>query len=116
MSPLRISSLFGALGVALGAFGAHGLRPILESRQTLPVWQTASLYHLLHAIVLLWVSSQTPLPKAAFRFFTAGVLLFSGSLYVLALTSIARLGIITPLGGVALICGWLCLAFRRSKA
>jgi len=110
MSPLRISALFGALGVGLGAFGAHQLRPLLELHQTMPVWQTASQYHLLHAVVLIWVSSQSqPSSLLPFKLFASGIFIFSGSLYALALTQIRWLGAITPLGGGLLILGWLSI-------
>jgi uncharacterized membrane protein YgdD (TMEM256/DUF423 family) len=107
--PGKISALLGALGVALGAFGAHGLKTVLENNQTLSVWQTASQYHLLHAVVLLCLSWKKSPPAGAFWAMTLGVLVFSGSLYALSVTGIRKLGMITPLGGVLLIAGWLLL-------
>lgn len=107
--PLRISALLGAAGVLLGAFGAHSLKSVLEASEALPIWQTASQYHLLHATVLLCISWRRPFPSAAFWSMTAGVLLFCGSLYVLAYTGFSKLGMITPVGGVLLIAGWLLL-------
>jgi uncharacterized membrane protein YgdD (TMEM256/DUF423 family) len=101
--PGKISALLGALGVALGAFGAHGLKTVLENNQTLSVWQTASQYHLLHAVVLLCLSWKKSPPAGAFWAMTLGVLVFSGSLYALSVTGIRKLGMITPLGGVLLI-------------
>lgn len=105
----KTSALLGALGVALGAFGAHGLKPVLESHQSLQTWQTASLYHLLHAVVLLCLGWRQNAPSAPFWILTAGILIFSGSLYILAVTGIRKLGIVTPFGGVLLIVGWLLL-------
>jgi uncharacterized membrane protein YgdD (TMEM256/DUF423 family) len=72
-------------------------------------WQTASFYHLLHTVVLLWVSSQTRFPRGVFILFVIGIFLFSGSLYILSLTTIRWLGIVTPFGGICIILGWLGL-------
>lgn len=110
-----LSGLSGALAVALGAFGAHGLRERLPA-DLLAVYHTASLYHLIHTLALLGVAlllqqiGPSPWLRAAGWLFLAGVVLFSGSLYVLAMSGVRWLGAITPLGGVALIGGWLCLA------
>lgn len=112
MSLLRFSAIIGFLAVALGAFGAHGLKERLALLGTTEIWETAALYHLVHAAVLLWVSSREPLPQWAWRLFVAGVLIFSGSLYVLAVTNLRWLGAITPLGGLCLLGGWLALAIR----
>jgi uncharacterized membrane protein YgdD (TMEM256/DUF423 family) len=112
MKPLRwiqFSGLVGAAGVGLGAFGAHALRATLEMHGMMAVWQTASLYHLLHSVVLLVLSLSPGSPKLAKGFFAAGLCVFSGSLYLLALTQIRWLGAITPLGGSLLILGWLSL-------
>ncbi len=107
--PRRAAACIGAIGVALGAFGSHGLRSILEAHDAMRTWQTASFYHLLHSVVLLWLSSQTRFPRAVFILFTVGVFLFSGSLYVLSLTTFQWVGIFTPLGGTCIILGWLGL-------
>jgi uncharacterized membrane protein YgdD (TMEM256/DUF423 family) len=117
-TPTAIAAVLGALGVALGAFGSHGLRSYLEAHQSVQVWQTASQYHLLHAVALLWISSQSPLPRRAYLLQLGGVLLFSGSLYALALTQIRWLGAITPVGGMGILLGWCALAFapRSPKA
>jgi uncharacterized membrane protein YgdD (TMEM256/DUF423 family) len=109
-NPIRIAALFGASGVALGAFGAHGLKAVLAANQTLDVWHTASLYHLLHAVVLLWATAR----HLAFRLFACGILIFSGSLYLLAVSGLKWLGAITPLGGLLLIAGWLSLLRREA--
>ncbi len=115
-NPIRIAAVFGATGVALGAFGAHGLKSILAANESLEVWRTASSYHLLHAVVLLWLAGRHPQYRKSFVFLTLGILTFSGSLYVLALTNVRILGAITPLGGLMLILGWSALLFSGAKA
>ncbi len=110
----RIAALFGFLAVALGAFGAHGLKDVLARNDMTEVWKTAALYHLVHAVVLLLLASWKPFPNRTFRCFSAGIILFSGSLYLLALTNSKWLVAITPIGGVCLLAGWVALAFRRS--
>jgi uncharacterized membrane protein YgdD (TMEM256/DUF423 family) len=123
---LVIAALYGASGVMLGAFGAHGLRSQLAANG-LAVWQTAVQYHLVHALALfgvgLWLrfadpsdaSVQGSLTFAGWGF-VAGVLLFSGSLYALALGGPRVLGPVTPLGGVAFIGAWLALAWAGARA
>ncbi len=103
------------LSVALGAFGAHALKDELSS-DMMDVYQTGVQYHMFHAIGILLVAlliDRLPRPKLALwsaRLLLAGVVLFSGSLYALALSGVEALGAITPLGGVAFIAGWICLA------
>ena len=99
------------LAVALGAFGAHGLKSRVTA-ELLTVWQTAVLYHMVHALGLLLVGLlAVHLPvKGAGWTLLAGIVLFSGSLYLMVLTGLRPLGIITPLGGVAFLAGWLLLA------
>ncbi len=114
MKPLlvrRIAAIYGFLGVALGAFGAHSLKPLLAHNETFDQWNKAVLYHLIHAVALLAVAS-TPrerAPKVAVLCFAVGIAIFSGSLYTLAITNIRWLGAITPFGGVAFLVGWGCL-------
>lgn len=108
---LAVGGLYGLLGVALGAFGAHGLRDRLEASQ-LSSWQTAVQYQLIHAIALIvvgvWLLHTGAVTlRYAGGLFVAGVALFSGSIYLLILTSATWLGPVTPLGGVALMAGWL---------
>lgn len=111
---IRYGSLIMLLGVALGAFGAHGLKDRLsiEAKQ---IYQTAILYHLIHGLALLavgWLALLKPMDgniRNAGWCFIIGILLFSGSLYVLSLTGIKKLGIITPFGGLAFLLGWLLL-------
>lgn len=113
-------ALAAAVGVALGAFGAHGL----EGRVTparLETFKTGVLYHLLHALALVaagWAASVWTggAVQAAGYCFLAGIVLFSGSLYLLVLTNTPWLGAITPLGGVAFILGWLLLAWGGFRA
>jgi len=100
------------LAVALGAFGAHGLKKML-SVELLTVYQTGVQYHFYHALGLLLIgvlSLQWPasmLTKSAGWLLFAGIILFSGSLYVLSISGIRQLGMITPFGGVAFLAGWL---------
>lgn len=117
---IRCGSLFALLGVALGAFGAHGLRETLtpEGKQA---YQTAVLYHLIHALALLAVGCLAILKPGNHLLrnsgcaFSLGVILFSGSLYLLAVTGIKKLGIVTPLGGLAFLTGWLLLALSTTR-
>jgi uncharacterized membrane protein YgdD (TMEM256/DUF423 family) len=112
---LLLGAVAAFLAVTLGAFGAHGLRGRL-SPELMAVFQTGVQYHMFHALALLLVSAALPrmdgwLVHTAGWAFVAGIVLFSGSLYVLALTGVTMLGAITPLGGVAFLVGWACLAF-----
>jgi uncharacterized membrane protein YgdD (TMEM256/DUF423 family) len=109
-----IAALAGFTGVALGAFGAHGLRARL-SPEMLAVFETGVRYHLIHAVAILAAAGLVErlggrLVAAAGWLFLGGIVLFSGSLYALALTGISILGAITPLGGLAFLAGWACLA------
>ncbi|HHB79642.1 MAG TPA: DUF423 domain-containing protein [Saprospiraceae bacterium] len=113
-----IAGLLGALGIGLGAFGAHGLKPLL-SVHDLANYKTGVSYQMLHVVVLLVLSllgaHQSKLINSAFWAFTLGIILFSGSLYllstheILGLTNWKWLGPITPLGGLSLIVGWVLL-------
>lgn len=110
-----IAALLAALGVGIGAFGAHGLRTHFEANPTLePTFQTASQYHLIHALglfIAVWVASRWPGRWATWGawLLLAGVILFSGSLYVLSIFNVRVMGALAPMGGTALILGWLCL-------
>lgn len=106
----RIAAVVGFLGVALGAFGAHILKPLLEKNAMVDTWKTASMYHLIHAVVLLFIASRLPLPTGPWYLFLSGITIFSGSLYLLAVTNIHWLGAITPAGGLCFLAGWLWLA------
>lgn len=104
-----------SLAVGIGAFGAHGLQATLENNGRLDTFETAVKYHFYHAlgmlIVAIWHSLQPSVKNLAFSYWLllVGILIFSGSLYVLSITGITWLGAITPLGGVAFIAGWLNL-------
>jgi uncharacterized membrane protein YgdD (TMEM256/DUF423 family) len=112
----RLAAGLGFFAVVLGASGAHGpVNALLVQHGTLANWQTAVLYHLVHTVMLLLVAHRQPFQAWAWRFFALGILLFSGSLYLLALTEIKRLGAITPFGGLCLLAGWLCLALGKTK-
>jgi uncharacterized membrane protein YgdD (TMEM256/DUF423 family) len=119
-----LSAIWGSLGVSLGAMGAHGVQRALEgaddAAKRLGWWETAARYHLIHALALGLVAvlaAQLPgskLPRVAGVLFVAGTLLFSGSLYVMALTNARALGAVTPFGGVCFITGWvLCAVAAR---
>lgn len=103
----------GFLAVALGAFGAHGLKSVLEQNQTAAIWQTAVFYHFVHTLMIYVVATREPFRKTACLLFLVGIAVFSGSLYALALTNIKVLGAITPIGGVGFLSGWVTLALGR---
>jgi uncharacterized membrane protein YgdD (TMEM256/DUF423 family) len=109
-----LASLLGGLGVALGAFGAHAMRGRI-AENLLANFETGVRYHFYHALALVAVAvaiqrwPNSNLPVIAGWLFVVGVVIFSGSLYVMAFTGLRWLGAITPIGGVALIAGWLCL-------
>ena len=112
-----LGSINMLLAVALGAFGAHGLKSRV-SVEMLAVWQTAVLYHLVHALGLLLVGLLAlHLPVRAVGWaLQGGIVLFSGSLYLMVLTGIRPLGMVTPLGGVTFLVGWLLLALAALKS
>ena len=113
---IRLTALSGALAVILGAFAAHSLKGSL-SAQMLDTYQTGVLYHFIHTLALLATLS-LPLNErsllSAARCFMLGIVLFSGSLYLIAISGISILGIITPVGGSAFIAGWLLLFTAKS--
>ena len=113
---LRSAALLGLLAVGLGAFGAHGLKDILVRNGTVSVWEKAVLYHFIHALMLYLLAGRTARPSGAWWCFLAGIILFSGSLYLLALTNVRWLGAITPFGGASFIAGWLWLAICPAAA
>jgi len=109
-----VGALMGFVGVGLGAFGAHALRGRL-SPEMLAIFETAVRYQMYHAIALLAVAAMMSRVDGrsvviAGWSFIAGILIFSGSLYALALTGVTMLGAITPIGGLALLAGWVALA------
>lgn len=110
-----IGAFLMALGVGLGAFGAHALRGKFDGYQ-MGLWEKAVFYHLIHALGIIVVSTlpRPAAPKIA-MLLAAGILLFSGSLYLLAYTRITTLGAITPLGGTAFLLAWLWLAWDFAR-
>jgi len=113
---LQVAGATGFLGIALGAFGAHALKGLLDANHARDLWNTAVLYHLVHAPVLLWLARGTVVAAAPFLCVTSGILLFSGSLYALALSKISWIGAITPIGGLLLMAGWAIVGFRGFKS
>ncbi|HQN11124.1 MAG TPA: DUF423 domain-containing protein, partial [Quisquiliibacterium sp.] len=117
---LGVGALSAGLAVAAGAFGAHGLRAHVAP-EMLAVFETGARYQMYHALALIavaWVAGRDAARsvRVAGVAFVVGTLLFSGSLYLLALTGIRWLGAITPLGGVAFLVGWGCLAWSALRA
>lgn len=112
---LLLGALLAALGVTLGAFGAHGLKTMLDAER-LGWWNTGVQYHLWHAIGLVAIGAAAlPGTRGVAILLALGVLFFSGSLYVMALTGTRWLGMVTPLGGLLMIAGWLLLAWKVLK-
>jgi len=115
---IKIASMLMILGVGLGAFGSHALKDKLSDHY-LDVYKTAVLYHFIHALglfVVAWISTLVNDPKVTWAGIClfVGIILFSGSLYVLSITGIKWLGAITPLGGIAFILGWVLLFLART--
>ena len=114
-----LGAVSGLVAVAAGAFGAHALRARLDP-SALAVFETGARYQMYHALALIavaWAAARWPgpWPGRAGWLFVAGTLLFSGSLYALALSGIRALGAVTPFGGVAFLAGWLCLALAARQ-
>ena len=112
---IRVGAIFGFLGVALGAFGAHGLRDRLAP-QMFDAYRTGVLYHLLHAVALVAVGAaaeRLARPRAVATLFAAGIVIFSGSLYAYAVTGTGAFGAVAPVGGLLLMAGWVTLAINR---
>ncbi|MDN4164222.1 DUF423 domain-containing protein [Cytophagales bacterium LB-30] len=119
---ILLACLLGGSAVAIGAFGAHGLKELLQASGRADTFETAVRYKMYHALVLLAMGiyrseneMRRNLYHAAAWAFGIGILIFSGSLYVLCLTGITWLGAITPLGGLGLIAGWILLALSFMK-
>lgn len=120
---LRAACVLGFTGVALGAFGAHALKDhwvttldVLQADYRLDIWKTGVFYHLVHAVVLLVLAFGCPekhQAKFASYSFVIGVNIFSGSLYMLAITGLKWMGAIVPIGGIFLLLGWILTAMRK---
>ncbi|MEJ0090647.1 MAG: DUF423 domain-containing protein [Limisphaerales bacterium] len=111
----RIAAATGFLAVGLGAFGAHGLREVLIQNGTTAIWEKAVFYHFIHAVMLFVVAGRRPFASGAWWSFLTGIVIFSGSLYLLAVTNIKWLGAITPIGGLSLLLGWAWLFIVAAK-
>lgn len=118
---IQTAAVFGAIAVAIGAFGAHGLKEILAETGREETFETAVQYHFYHSLaifivgVLLLIKPNWTQLKTAAVLMVVGILIFSGSLYLLSLTGITWLGAITPFGGVAFIAGWIMVFLAASK-
>jgi uncharacterized membrane protein YgdD (TMEM256/DUF423 family) len=111
MTMFRIAAALCFLAVALGAFGAHSLRSTLETHGMLDAWNKAVLYHFIHAIALLVLALYGTINRGAWWLLFAGIFLFSGSLYLMALIPQLRdsVGAVTPIGGLCFLAGWAWL-------
>jgi uncharacterized membrane protein YgdD (TMEM256/DUF423 family) len=115
-----IAGVNGFLAVVLGAFGAHGLKGRLTP-DNIEVWDVGARYHLIHAVALLGVAlligllGDSKWLRCAGWLFTTGIILFSGSLYVLAVTGVGTVGAVTPFGGLCFLAGWICIAIAARK-
>ncbi|HEX4156859.1 MAG TPA: DUF423 domain-containing protein [Rhizomicrobium sp.] len=113
---LLVAAINGFIAVGAGAFGAHGLKGRLDA-DALAVFETAARYQMYHALAIgIAAASRNSAARLACALFLAGIILFSGSLYLLALTGIHMLGLVTPLGGIAFLAGWLALAWSTTRA
>ena len=110
-----IGGFLGFAGVALGAFGAHGLKDVL-SAEMLETYKTGILYHLVHSVVIITIvfSSKVAMRKSAF-FFLTGIIFFSFSLYLYSYTQVKLFVMITPFGGVSFLIGWILIIFEGVK-
>ncbi len=115
---IQIAGVLGFIAIGLGAMGAHALEGRLLSAGYLDEWKTAAQYHLLHSLALLAVAA---IPRAGSRtpvcywLWLVGTIIFSGTLYTICLTGISKLGMITPIGGLALMAGWLSLVIKPKQ-
>lgn len=113
---LKIGAVWGFLAVAMGAFGAHGLKPRIEAMDQLANFQTAAQYHMYIALAMVAVGLLQAMGRSGAALsvagwgFLIGSLIFSGSLYAMSLTGLKWLGAITPIGGTVILAGWVALA------
>jgi uncharacterized membrane protein YgdD (TMEM256/DUF423 family) len=112
---VRIAAALCFVAVGLGAFGAHSLKQTLELRGMLDVWNKAVLYHFVHALALLVLALVGTINRGAWWLLFAGILIFSGSLYMMALTNLRWLGAVTPIGGLCFLAGWAWLGIAPGK-
>ena len=114
-----LGSIFGFLTIALGAFGAHGLKNILINNETTDIYNKAVLYQMFHTLIILFLGLYQELGKDIHMLtglsFVLGILIFSGSLYILSITNIKWLGAITPIGGLFFLIGWISLFIYSIK-
>ena len=113
---IRIAALVMFLGIALGAFGAHGLGETLARHDRHETWNTAVLYHLIHGVALFAFAAWGRAGNGPFWCWLLGVVVFSGSLYALSLTNFTKLGAITPIGGLLFLVGWAWLIIAPGKS
>jgi uncharacterized membrane protein YgdD (TMEM256/DUF423 family) len=118
---IKIAAIFGALAVAIGAFGAHALKPILLESGRLDTFETAVKYQFYHTFALLFIGILRMKIESknlvwASNAMIIGIIIFSGSLYVLCLTGLSFLGAITPIGGLLFIVGWILILVSTKKA
>ena len=111
----RLAAILCFLAVALGAFGAHSLKNLLQANATTEIWNKAVLYHLAHAVALVALALHGVLNRGACYLLLAGIVIFSGTLYLLAVTNIRWLGAITPIGGLCFLAGWAWLAISPPR-
>jgi uncharacterized membrane protein YgdD (TMEM256/DUF423 family) len=112
---IRISAAFRLFGVVLGAFGADALKSLLAQNQTAGIWEKAVFYHFIHTVMLFVLARRWPQSRFSWFAFAVGIIIFSGSLYLLAVTNLKWLGAITPIGGVSFMAGWVCLILSAGK-
>ena len=112
---MRISAAAGFLAVVFGAFGAHALTETLAQNGTTAIWEKAVFYHFIHAVMLFVIAGRKPFLAGAWWSFFAGIVIFSGSLYLLAVTNEKWLGAITPIGGASFLAGWAWLFCGSEK-
>jgi len=107
---MRIAAVMGLLAVALGAFGAHSLKDTLAHIPNgTGIWEKAVFYHFIHAVMLFILAARKPLKRVAWFAFFIGIILFSGSLYIYAISGPHWMVYLTPIGGVSFLVGWVCL-------
>jgi uncharacterized membrane protein YgdD (TMEM256/DUF423 family) len=114
---MRIAAFMGLLAAVLGAFGAHALREtFLRNPPAAGWWEKAVFYHFIHAIMLFVLATRNPLPRVPWVSFLIGIILFSGSLYFYAVTGTRWLVVLTPIGGISFMVGWVCLLIHPPVA